>query len=177
MWETVGHRIFSHTLNWHPFKKVWTPLLQSLSKEKQTNQLAYLHPGPVWTSTPQEGTLRALWCDQKSASPPSSWQHLSSCTQARQTIKLRIILIPFLKFLCMHISHAGVPDDATLVHLLSNAVHHKDNVCGFRWGVLWCCLFHVSSMETRPAAGGWGHERDHYYTAVCYVFGHFSNDY
>lgn len=43
---------------------------------------AYLHPKLVLTSTPQEGTLHALWCDQRNASPPSSWQRLSSCTPA-----------------------------------------------------------------------------------------------
>lgn len=65
----------------------------------------------------------------------------------------------FLNALCsywkpLNISHAGIPDDAALVHLLANAMHHKDNVCGFRRGVLRCCLFHVSTMETRPTAGG-----------------------
>lgn len=78
----------------------------------------------------------------------------------------------FFNSLCSHwkppnISHAGVPDDAALVHFLANAMHHEDNVCSFRWGVLRCCLLHVSPVETCPAAGGWGQEREHYYLRWC----------
>lgn len=136
---------------------------------------AYLHPEPVLTSTPQEGTLHALWCDQRSASPPSSWRRLSSCTPAKtKQLFSRMILISFdpASYRCSHWtatvnSHAGVPDDAALVHLLADAMHHKHNVGSFRWGVLWCCLLHIPPMETGPAAGGWGHERTHHYLRWC----------
>lgn len=60
------------------------------------------------------------------------------------------VLIGFYTAHCSRNSHACVPDDAALIHLLANPVHHKDDVCCFGRGVLGRCLLHIAPMETRP---------------------------
>lgn len=81
-WEFVTNLLAFTSLRFQPVVPVWC-------------NAAYLHPESVLTSTPQEGTPRALWYDQRSASPPSSWQHLSSCAPAEKTITPGTNLNPF----------------------------------------------------------------------------------
>lgn len=57
-------------------------------------------------------------------------------------------------------SHSSVFNNASLVHLLSNPMNHKNNVCSLRGSVLGRGLFNITPVEPCSTAGGWQRRED-----------------